>query len=127
MNIRNKILIIEDDKVMHAALRDMLINNNYIVESAYEGNTGLELVRSWQPDLLLLDLNLPLLSGVDIMKALRHDMDKWGTELKVIILTNLGMNSRELDQVTMYNPAYYLIKSEVELEDVLGKVKDCLA
>ena len=127
MNIKNKVLIVEDDEAMRNAIVETFKNNNYVVESAVNGQEGMDKIDSFKPDLLLLDLNLPVMSGLSVISKLRDEYGVWGKELKVIILTNLGASDDMLDQVAKYEPAFYLIKSEVELADVIAKAKECLA
>ena len=127
MNIKNKVLVIEDDQAMRNAIVETFKNNNYVVESAVNGQEGMDKIDSFKPDLLLLDLNLPVMSGLSVISKLREGYGIWGKELKVIILTNLGASDDMLDQVAKYEPAFYLIKSEVELADVIAKAKECLA
>ncbi len=127
MNIKNKVLIIEDDEAMRSALIETFKNNNYVVESAINGQEGLHKIDNFKPDLLLLDLNLPIMSGLSVLSKTREGYGSWGKDLKVIILTNLGASNEMLDQVAKYEPAFYLIKSEVELADVITKAKECLA
>ena len=120
-------LIVEDDQAMRNAIVETFKNNNYVVESAVNGQEGMDKIDSFKPDLLLLDLNLPVMSGLSVISKLREGYGIWGKELKVIILTNLGASDDMLDQVAKYEPAFYLIKSEVELSDVIAKAKECLA
>ena len=127
MNIKNKVLVVEDDEAMRNAIVETFKNNNYVVESAVNGQEGMDKIDSFKPDLLLLDLNLPVMSGLSVISKLRDGYGIWGKELKVIILTNLGASDDMLDQVAKYEPAFYLIKSEVELADVIAKAKECLA
>ncbi len=126
MNIKNKVLIIEDDQVMRSALVETFKNNNYVVSEAQDGVSGYKLTGELKPDLILLDLNLPLMSGLNILSKLRSEDGQWGEEVKVIVLTNMGTNSDVLDKVAAYSPSFYLIKSEVELSDVLDKARECL-
>lgn len=126
MNIKNKVLIIEDDQVMRSALVETFQNNNYVVMQAEDGVAGYQLIGEFKPDLILLDLNLPLMSGLSILSKLRSEDGEWGEQVKVIVLTNMGTNSDVLDKVAAYSPSFYLIKSEVELSDVLDKAKECL-
>ena len=127
MNIKNKVLVIEDDEAMRNAIVETLKNNNYVVESAVDGQEGMDKIDSFKPDLLLLDLNLPVMSGLSVISKVRDDYGIWGRDLKVIILTNLGASDDMLNQVAKYEPAFYLIKSEVELADVITKARECLA
>ncbi len=80
------ILVIEDDAAILFGLRDNLQRAGYRVRSAGDGHLGLELVRTLRPDLVLLDLMLPGLSGHEVCRRLRDD----GLEMPVVMLTALG-------------------------------------
>ena len=68
-----KILIIEDDQVVANVYRNKLAVEGYATEVTLDGETGLKMVRSLKPDLVLLDLMLPGISGVDVIKAIRSE------------------------------------------------------
>ena len=80
------ILVIEDDAAILFGLRDNLQRAGYAVRSAGDGHLGLELVRTLRPDLVLLDLMLPGLSGHEVCRRIRDD----GLEMPVVMLTALG-------------------------------------
>lgn len=78
----NKILIVEDEKKIARFLELELQHEGYEVDTAGDGRTGLEKALSWQPDLLILDLMLPELSGIEVCRRLRHESD-----VPIIMLT----------------------------------------
>ena len=80
------ILVIEDDAAILFGLRDNLQRAGYAVRSASDGHLGLELVRTLRPDLVLLDLMLPGLSGHEVCRRIRDN----GLEMPVVMLTALG-------------------------------------
>jgi len=86
-----RILLIEDDQIVSTVYRNRLIAEGFAVEVAKEGRTGLELVASFRPDLIILDLMLPDISGVDIMKTLRAQP---GLEkLPIIVFSNTYLSN----------------------------------
>jgi DNA-binding response OmpR family regulator len=82
--VRSKILIIEDDRKMSAALVSGVQAAGYDVTAAGSAEEGFFLVHNLQPDLLLLDLTLPQRNGLDILKQIRKE----GLDLRVLILTS---------------------------------------
>lgn len=68
----NRILIIEDDIDLSKIIRDFLSNDNYNVRQAYNGNDGLEIANSFNPDLIILDIMLPELDGIEVCKNIRN-------------------------------------------------------
>src|SRR5580692_3318450 len=81
-----KILIIEDDQILGNIYRNKLTVEGYQVESATTGESGLALMRTFQPSMILLDLLLPQLSGVDVIKHIRAENDF--AKLPVVVLSN---------------------------------------
>ena len=126
MKINRKVLIIEDDTVMIAALAETFQKANFAVSTATDGVFGLQMATDTKPDLLILDINLPGMSGLSIMQALRESNGEWGREVKIILLTNLMLDNDMLETVTKYNPAFYLLKSDVELDDLIARANECL-
>ena len=87
-----KILIVEDEPDMVLGLKDNFEFEGYEVTTAADGQTGLEKARSQQPDLVILDIMLPRLSGLEVCKTLRGE----GFETPIIMLTARG---QEIDKV----------------------------
>ena len=88
---REKVLIIEDDDNLQEALRFRLEQDGYEVHSAMDGAEGLDLAREAQPDLIVLDIMLPVLDGWEVCRILRKE-----TTVPIIILTAKG---EEVDRV----------------------------
>ncbi len=78
----SRILVIEDERKIARFLQLELEHEGYEVQTAGDGRTGLDLAKSWEPDLLILDLMLPELSGIEVCRRLRHDSD-----VPIIMLT----------------------------------------
>jgi len=88
----SKILIVEDEPDMVSGLKDNFEFEGYEVTTATDGQTGLEQARAIKPDLLVLDIMLPRMSGLEVCKTLRSE----GFEAPIIILTARG---QEIDKV----------------------------
>ena len=78
----SRILIVEDEKKIARFLELELQHEGYEVDVAFDGRSGLDKALSWQPDLMILDLMLPELSGIEVCRRLRHESD-----LPIIMLT----------------------------------------
>jgi len=87
-----RVLIVEDDPAMSVALRDGLEYEGYAVSLAQDGEAGLRLATTEAPDLILLDVMLPKITGLDLCKKLRGD----GNRVPIIMLTARG---QEIDKV----------------------------
>ena len=83
-----KIAIIEDDSAISQMYRIKFESEGYTVETAENGKLGLELIEEMNPDIVLLDLMMPEMTGDLMLIELR--IQPWGKDMKVIILTNMG-------------------------------------
>jgi DNA-binding response OmpR family regulator len=83
-----KIAIIEDDQAIAQMYRFKFESEGYSVQTAADGKHGLELAEKMKPDIILLDLMMPEITGDQVLKELRST--EWGKDIKVIILTNMG-------------------------------------
>ncbi len=88
----NRVLIVEDDEAMAVALRDGFVYEGYDVTVARDGEAGLSMARENPPDLMILDVMLPKMTGLEICKVLRGE----GSDLPIIMLTARG---QEIDKV----------------------------
>ncbi|HVV25727.1 MAG TPA: response regulator [Candidatus Saccharimonadales bacterium] len=83
-----KIAIIEDDQAISQMYRFKFEAEGFDAQTAENGKLGLELVQSMKPDIILLDLMMPEMTGDEVLEKLRAS--DWGKNIKVIILTNMG-------------------------------------
>lgn len=88
MSTKGTILIIEDEPGFRKIYKDFLESEGYAVREADDGQKGLEMIRSVKPDLVLLDIVLPQVSGFDILKNIRSDAST--KDVPVIIFSVLG-------------------------------------
>jgi DNA-binding response OmpR family regulator len=86
-----KVLIIEDDQLVANIYRNKLAVDGFQVEVANNGETGLALVKSYRPDAVILDLILPKLSGVELMKLIRSEADF--QTLPLIVFSNTYLST----------------------------------
>jgi DNA-binding response OmpR family regulator len=83
-----KIAIIEDDQAISQMYRIKFESEGFEVDTAENGKLGLEMAESMKPDIILLDLMMPEMTGDEMLQKLRAT--DWGAKTKVIILTNMG-------------------------------------
>ncbi len=120
-----KILIVEDEEIMLKQLTERFTGEKFEIVTARDGEEGLKLALTERPDLILLDIILPKMDGMTMMKKLRQ-MSSWGKKVPIIILTNLNANDSIMKGVTENEPAYYLTKTSWTIDEVLTKVKEQL-
>jgi DNA-binding response OmpR family regulator len=77
-----RILVVEDERKIARFLELELKHEGYEVDTAGDGRTGLDKALDWNPDLIVLDLMLPELSGIEVCRRLRHESD-----VPIIMLT----------------------------------------
>jgi DNA-binding response OmpR family regulator len=108
-----KILLIEDSKFQRIANGRTLIKAGYGVIYAGDGDEGLRIARENIPDLILLDMMLPKLSGLDVLRALKADVVV--KHIPVIVLSGLGQANET--KLLKEGAAAFLVKSEKSLEN----------
>jgi DNA-binding response OmpR family regulator len=83
-----KAAVVEDDQDLQFIYKLKLERAGFDVRTASNGEEGLEVAQSFQPDIILLDLMMPIMSGTEMLARLRSH--NWGSEARVIILTNIS-------------------------------------
>ncbi len=123
---KKTILVVEDDASELKALVDKFTREGFSVLQAKNGEEGLESALKNHPDLILLDIVMPKMDGMTMLKKLR-ETDEWGKTVPVIILTNLTSadEGRNRD-ITELEPAYYLVKTDWKIDELVAKVRDLL-
>jgi len=121
----NKILVVEDDQALSQVLSDKLTREGFNVVTAQNGEEGLALAIKEKPALILLDLAMPKMGGLAMMKQLRVN-NEWGRKVPIIILTNLTADDQIMKDVVESEPSYYLVKSDHTIAEVVEKVKESL-
>ena len=119
-----KILIVEDELAYLKLLNTQLSAKGHTVIEAVNGKEGLEKAIKKQPDLILLDIRMPIMDGMVMLVELRKD--SWGKTAKVILLTNIEPDEKILKGVLVEQPIYYFVKSDMQLDDLMDKIADTL-
>lgn len=114
-----KIAIIEDDDILLKALSQTLTDNKYEVITAIDGKSGLELIRNDSPDLILLDIVMPTMTGTEMYERMQKEERLAG--IPVIFLTNLDDIDKK-KQVLNEGAVDYFVKSNTDLDFLLEKV-----
>lgn len=120
-----KILVADDESPLRHALRDKLIREGFEVDEAADGDEALAKLKSFKPDLLLLDFVMPKKDGVEVLKAMKRDDQI--KDIKVMMLTNLSdpMKSYEATDAGegILTAMDYLVKSDWKIEEVMEKIQ----
>lgn len=119
-----KIAIIEDDQAISQMYRIKFEAEGYTVETADNGQLGLELIDKMRPNIVLLDLMMPVMTGEEMLGKLRAT--EWGKNIKVIILTNRG--EQEIPpEVKKMGVTAIILKADMTPRQVAELVKSKLA
>lgn len=120
MENKKVILVVEDDTPLLNALKEKLSDAGFTVLGAKNGEDGLASALSGHPDLIVLDILMPKMDGLEMLKKMREDA--WGKNVPVMILTNLSDDGSIAHQMTE-ETFDYIIKSDIKIEAVVEKVK----
>ena len=121
--MKNKIIIIEDEPLLLQALNIELLDAGFDVLSSLNGEAGFKLIQKEMPQLILLDLLLPGISGFEVLALLRQD--EVLKKIPVVILSNLGQQE-EQKHVLELGVVDYFIKSNTDLAELTKKIKTIL-
>lgn len=117
-----KILIVEDNLELRNLYVLFLHEHDFEVDSAIDGEDALVQAKSFKPDLIFLDIMMPKLDGLEVLKILRHDESYGCTKIKIVILTNLGDSGRVNDDIRKDMDGY-VVKAEIVLDDLISIIK----
>lgn len=117
-----RILIVEDDKDLNAAYQIILKKTGHTVEAAFNGEQALESAAAFKPDLILLDLLMPIMGGLEFLQ--KYNLDQH-TDVKVVIFTNME-NSPEVSEAYNLGATRCIIKSWTAPQNLSKVVDDVL-
>ncbi len=117
------VLVVDDEQYIREFYQELLTQEGFDVTMATNGMEALTSVTQRKPELILLDINMPELSGNDVLKKL-WDNPQTKT-IPVIMLTNEG-NINNMEQAKFYNAYKFLIKANTAPEEVISVVKEAL-
>jgi len=117
-----KILLVEDNLELRTIYEHYLRRRGYDIASAVDGKEGLSMAKQLRPGLIFLDIMMPKIDGLKLLKMLRHDEEYGCTKSKIVLLTNLGDASR-VDPKIQKDMDGYVIKAEIELSDLIDIIK----
>lgn len=120
----SKILLVEDDQFLIEIYVTRFKIAGFEIETIAEGDLVVDKIKNSKPDLVLLDIVLPKMSGIEILKNIKKE-DKEISKIPVVILSNLGGND-DIKEGMAAGAAAYIIKSQVIPSEVVKKVEQIL-
>ena len=118
-----KILLIEDDYNLQNMYKIKLELEKFEVRVADNGKDGLAAAEAFMPDMILLDLRMPIMSGDEMLAQLR--MQDWGSNIRVIVLTNISKDEAP-QSLRFLNVDRYIVKAHSTPAQVVETIRDVL-
>jgi len=118
-----KILIVEDEEILRKVLQEKFEKEKFTVKTAVDGVSVMPLVKTFKPDLILLDIVLPKQDGLSVLQELKADTEF--NTIPVIMTSNLGEDEK-IKQALKFGAVDYLVKTQHPINEVVEKVKKYL-
>lgn len=118
---KKTVLVVEDEKVLNDAYMTILKQEGFKVLSAFDGEEALEIAKKHDVDLILLDLRMPKMSGIEFLKA--YDLPSLDKPPVVIVFSNLDMQ-REIDEAFSLGASKYMLKAWASPKELVKLVSD---
>lgn len=118
-----KIILVDDDQMLLDLLSEILINNGHQVDIAHDGKEALEMVKKTPYELMILDMHMPTLGGMDVLKVLKNSPEL--KTLPVLMCTSESV-TKEIDLAFSAGAIGYILKP-YNMERLIAKVNNTLA
>lgn len=120
MKNKTKVLVIDDEKKLCDLFEKILTNEGYTVYIALDGEKGLNDAKEKKPDVILLDIKMPKLGGIEVLKRIRE------TDKEVVVIMITGYGTIDLAKKAMELGAHDFITKPFDFEFVKGLIKESL-
>jgi len=120
-----KILLVDDDALLVRMYQKKLQNDGYDVATADDGDTALTIVGEFKPDMILLDIMMPKVNGLQLLTKLKENKET--NNIPVVLLTNVGGSDEDVNRGFELGAVAYLVKANNKPKEVVEKVKEILA
>jgi len=120
----HKILIIEDDRFLSSLMKARLEKEGFSVTQAFNGEEAMGLLKKDQPDMIVLDLIMPRVSGFEFLENI--SVDPQISKIPVMILSNLGQES-DIQKVKRLGAIQYFVKVKTSIDELVNHVKELLS
>lgn len=119
-----KILLVEDDPMIYRMYKKLFTIEGYEVEVAVNGQEGLDKLKDFKPNIILLDIMMPTMNGVEMLKKLKENPET--KDIPTIVLTNMS-DMRVSNEIFAHGANLSIVKSEMEPDMVISWVKSVLS
>ena len=117
----SKVMVVEDDVMLLTALEEKFKHEGFTVLTSPNGKEALDKIIDFNPNILILDLMMPIMDGKIMLQKLR-EIPQF-KQLPVIILTNAGEVENITETVRYFNAMEFIVKSNISLDELVEKVK----
>lgn len=121
---KQKILVVEDERELNEAYQTILRKEGYTVQAAFDGREALEIIAAFDPALILLDLRMPRVGGIDFLKEYKPSQNH--ADVKIIVFSNLD-SQKEIDEAYSLGAQRYMLKAWASPKELARLVKETLA
>jgi CheY-like chemotaxis protein len=118
-----KVLIVEDDALMGRMYEKIFSHENHEVEISINGEEGLKKAKEWKPDIVLLDIMMPIMNGFQVLESMK--IDPTLSSIPIVMLTNLA-GDQDIEEAKEKGAADYIVKSNYTPRQILDMVKKIL-
>ena len=115
-----KVLIVEDEQLILELLQKKLIREGYETLIAKDGDEGLKAMRQDRPDIVLLDIIMPKMGGLEVMAEMQKDPEL--KKIPIIVVSNSGQPV-EIDKAQALGAKDWLVKAEFNPQEVIDKIE----
>ena len=119
-----KILIVEDDPLISRMYQKIFSFEGYDVEMAGDGEEGWEKIKATKPTIVLLDIMMPKMNGLQVLEKVKNDPELKG--IPIVMLTNLA-GVQDAETALAKGAVKYIVKSEHEPQEITNMVKEIMA
>lgn len=118
-----KVLIVEDEALLNEAYQTILGKEGFNHKSAYNGEEALKILEDFTPDIILLDLRMPKMNGIEFLQAFDESKKK---DVKIIIFSNYDVQ-KEIDEAFALGATRYMLKAWATPKELVRVVNDLLS
>ncbi len=118
------ILVVEDDTSLNDAYKTILSAAGYTTKTAFNGEEALALTKEFEPDIIFLDLRMPVLDGIGFLREYQPKINR--SDVKIIVFSNYDMQ-QEVDEAYELGAERYVLKAWASPKELIKIVKDTIA
>jgi two-component system alkaline phosphatase synthesis response regulator PhoP len=124
MTTTHKVLLVEDDPMIVRMYERKLTHEGYELALAYNGEEGLEALKKSRPDIVLLDVMMPKMNGLEMLKIVKNDPQY--ANVPIIILTNLSDHPEDVEKCKELGATDYWVKANIRLDELAERIESIL-